>query len=430
MKKRTFPLLIGAALLAAALALFFVRRGGSVQAAEVGYKTATVTRGDIEETVSSNGNLKAVGTVNVLAQLTGTLEEVYVDFNDPVAKNQPLARINTDKLKITLKEAKAARDKAAAQAEYDAAEFEKSRQLQERALISDSDFAAKKLARLSSAAALEQAEAAWEEARLNIENYAVVLSPIAGIVLDRAVEPGETVVGSGNTNTQLFTLAENLREMEIEAAVDEMDISAVKLGQTARFTVEAYPDRAFTGTVRQIRLVPTSSDNVVSYTVIVRAANEDGALLPGMTATAEFLVSEREGVVLVPNAAFRFTPSDEGAAAARRAAFERRIANLGEAERAEELKRYDERANGARRAGSLLGGPRLMGGGPGGPPPGAGGACGARAQASDETRKTLWLLEAGNVVLRAVRTGASDGTNTEILGGDDLVGASVIVKAL
>jgi HlyD family secretion protein len=429
MKRRTVTILIVCAVVLVAAGTLIMGRSASAKTKqEAVYKTAKIARGDIEETVSSTGNLRAVGTVNVLAQLTGTLEKVYVDFNDTVTKNQPLAEINTDKLKITLKEAAAAKDKAQAQAEYDAAEYEKSRSLQASKLISDSDFAAKRLAYLSSKAALEQAEASYDEARLNIDKYAIVLSPITGIVLDRAVEEGETVVGSGNTNTQLFTLAENLRQMEIEAAVDEMDISRIKLGQSVRFTVEAYPDKKFSGSVSQIRIVPISSNNVVSYTVIVRADNADGFLLPGMTATVDFLVNQKKDVILVPSAAFRFTPADDVVAAARRKAFESRIANLSEAERAKAIKEYDARVGGGgQQAGSLLGGARRFpgGGGPGGP----GGPGGSGSTGSSATRKTLWILEAdGTVTLRAVETGASDGTNTEIVNGDALSGLAAIVR--
>ncbi len=412
------------------------------------YKTSPIAKGNIEETVSSNGNLKAVGTVDVLTQVTGTLEKVFVDFNDHVTKNQPLAEINTDKLKITLKEAQAALDKARAQYEYDEGEYRKSATLKERSLISDSELASAKLSYATSKASLVQAEAAYEEARMNIEQYAVILSPIDGIVLDRAVDPGQTVVGSGSTNTQLFTLAENLKTMDIEAAVDELDISKVKLGQKTRFTVEAYSERKFEGVVRQIRVVPETSSNVVSYTVIVRADNADGALLPGMTATLEFIISEKKDVVLVPNAALRFTPSAEIQAAARRKLFEDRIKDRPEEERKAMLAQYDERAKSSSGNGSLLGGSMggMPGGGFGGPPPGVGarpaggapggapggvpGASNAAARTSSDARKQVWLLEDdGSVSMRIVTVGSSDGANTEILNADELVGKSIITKA-
>lgn len=412
------------------------------------YQSSPVKKGNIEETVSSNGTLKAVGTVDVLTQVTGTLEKVFVDFNDRVRRNQPLAEINTDKLKIALRNAQASLDKARAQHEYDAAEHEKSRTLRERSLISDSDLAAKKLSYAASKANLAQAEASYEEARMNIEQYALILAPIDGIVLDRAVDPGQTVVGSGSTNTQLFTLAENLETMDIEASVDELDISRVKLGQTARFTVEAYSERKFEGSVRQIRVVPKTSSNVVSYTVIVRAENKDGALLPGMTATLEFLISQKKDVVLVPSATLRFAPSAELQAAARRKQFEDRIKGRPEEERAALLKQYDERvkagAAGQAGQGGLLsggmGGAPMGGGmpppgsfgGPGGGPGGApGGTSGTRSAGnSADARKTLWFLESdGSLSFRQVSVGSSDGANTEILNADDLIGKNVVTRA-
>ncbi len=430
--------------------VFLAAKKAPQASAAPSFQTSPVAKGNIEETVSSNGNLKAVGTVEVLTQVTGTLEKVYVDFNDRVKRNQPLAEINTDKLKLTLKNAKAALDKAKAQYDYESSEYQKNRMLQDRSLISDSDLASSKLSYETSKANLAQAENAYEEARMDIEQYAVILSPIDGIVLDRAVDPGQTVVGSGSTNTQLFTLAENLDVMDIEAAVDELDISRVKLGQAARFTVEAYSDRKFEGAVRQIRVVPAKSSNVVSYTVIVRTENKDGALLPGMTATLEFLISQKKDVVLVPSAALRFTPSEEIQAAARRKQFEERIADRTAEERAALLKQYDERAKtGAAGQGGLLAGagrnpmggggapmPPPGGGGPGGPGGSgsggrtAGGAAGARAAGSAaEARKTLWFLESdGSVSLKMVTVGSSDGTNTEILNAEDLVGKQVITR--
>ncbi|MFA6504818.1 MAG: efflux RND transporter periplasmic adaptor subunit [Treponemataceae bacterium] len=426
-------------------AFFFLPKSEKKQADSV-YKTSPIARGNLEETVSSNGNLKAVGTVDVLTQVTGTLEKVFVDFNDHVKKNQPLAQINTDKLKITLKQTQAALDKARAQNEYDSVEYEKSRTLRERLLISDTELASKKLAFLTSKATLLQAEASYEEARLNIENYALILSPIDGIVLVRSVDPGQTVVGSGSTNTLLFTLAENMDTMDIKALVDELDISKIKVGQNVRFSVETYTDRKFSGTIRQLRVVPSSSDNVVSYIVMISAENKDGALLPGMTATVEFLISEKKDVVLVPNTALRFTPAAEVQAIAKRKAFEERLKGRSEAERQAALKQYDDRLKtGNTGANSLLSGaqrlPRAMSGtpgglppGPGGPPPGAGGpggnATGIRLTTTSENRKSLWFLENdGSVSVRNVEVGVSDGTNTEIVAGEALIGKHVITRA-
>lgn len=422
-------------------AFFFLSAKKSKGTEAPRYVASKIVRGSIEETVSSNGSLKAVGTVDVLTQVTGTLERVRVDFNDRVARNQPLAEINTDKLKITLTQAEAALSKARAQFEYDRGEYDTSRSLRERSLISDAELASAKLAFETSKASLTQAQASYDAARMDIEQYAVVLSPIDGIVLDRSVDPGQTVV-AGNTNTRLFTLAESLKTMDIEAAVDELDISKVALGQRVRFTVEAYSDRNFEGAVRQIRVVPTSSSNVVSYTVVVRADNDDGALLPGMTATLEFIISEKKDVVLVPSSALRFSPSEEVQAAARLKAFEERIADLPADQQAELRRQFEARskAGSAAAGSSLLGGMGAPMGAPmGGPPPGAGGPPGggfgaqgssSRQAAAVENRKTLWLLEAdGSLSMRTVAAGSSDGSNTELLNADDILGRDVVVRA-
>lgn len=438
MKKRIL-FLIPLAFLLVGAGLFALRPRSAAAEAGATYKTEPIVRGDIVETVSSTGSVEAVGSVGVLAQLSGTLEDVLVDFNDRVTKGQALAKINTDKLKITLKEQEAALQKARAQHEYDQGEYEKSQKLYASALISESDLAAKKLANLTSGAVLAQAEAAYDEVRLDLDTYAVIRSPIDGIVLNRAVEVGDTVVGSGSSPTKLFTLAANLKDMDIQASVDELDISRVRVGQKATFTVEAYPDKKFEGTVRQIRVVPSSKDNVVSYTVIVRADNPDGLLLPGMTATLEFVVTEKKNAVLVPSAAFRFTPSEAVQAAARRVAFEERIAELPEDQKAEALKKYDEMAkSGSPQANSLLA-PRRIAGAAGGQPPtpkvntkrrDAAGRAAATAAAEEKTKKTLWLLEPdGTVTVKNVTVGASDATKTEILKGDSLVGAAAILRA-
>ena len=423
------------------------------------WKTSPIARGTIEQTVSSTGTLKAVGTVSVLAQVTGTLDTVAVDFNDSVRKGQLLARVNTDKLAIALKEANAALEKARAQHEFNELEYTQNKKLFEQKLISESELASYKLAWLSSRASLIQAEAAEETARLNIEEYATVLSPVDGIVLDRAVQAGQTVVGSGNTNTELFTLAESLEAMEIEVLVDELDISSIQEGMAVRFTVEAWGERQYEGRVTQIRKLPTTSNNVVSYTVIVSTSNTDESLLPGMTATADFIVTSKEDVVMVPSAALRFTPSEEIVAAARRELFVARLDEQGldTTARKAAIAEYDaaqiatktaaeqaKTTNGATNStgSSLLGGgmpmPGMM------PPPGgtrqlSGGSrtgTSSRGAGTSGTataaagRRPIWTLEDdGSLALHMVKTGASDAVNTELIDAEDLLGKKVITRA-
>jgi HlyD family secretion protein len=437
-KKIFYPLMVISAVLIAGAGFFgFSARNGAVPA---GYDRVKIIRGDIEETVSSSGRLQAVGTVNVLTQLTGTVEKVHVDFNDPVKKGQPLVELNTEMLKISLREARAALHKAKAQNEHDILTYTNNQKLAGRNLLSEFDLHASRTALEVSKANLMQAEAQYERARLNIDEYAIILSPINGIVLDRNVEKGQTVAANSGSMTQLFTLAENLKIMEISAEVDELDISKIREGMDVRFSVEAYPDKKFRGKVRQVRIVPTASNNVVNYTVIVTAENEEGFLLPGMTATTEFLVMEKKDVLLVPTAAFRFSPPEDVASAARRKMLEERLKDRPAEERAAALKQFDEARKSAKTASgtgtgsgsgqsALLGGmPRFPGAGGGARPAQGAGGEGAGTGPQDN-RKTLWLYGSdGSLTPRMVGIGVADGKNTEIRGPSDLEGRDIVLR--
>jgi HlyD family secretion protein len=436
-RKNAFLSIIGiiAAVLAAGGFLSFSGRNGK---AVTTYETAKIIRGDIEETVTSSGKLQAVGTVNVLTQLTGTVEKVHVDFNDPVKKGQPLVELNTEMLKISLREAQASLLKARAQYEHDTLTYTNNRKLSGRNLLSEFDLHASKTALEVSKANLMQAEAQYEKARLNIDEYAIILSPINGIVLDRNVEKGQTVAANSSSMTQLFTLAENLKTMEISAEVDELDISKITEVQDVRFSVEAYPEKKFLGKVRQVRIVPVTSNNVVNYTVIVSAGNEEGYLLPGMTATIEFLVMEKKDVLLVPTAAFRFSPPEDVAAAARRRMLEERLKDRPAEEREAALRQFDEARKSTKatsgtgsQQSALLGGMPRFPGPDGGtrPAQGAGTGGGVSGTGSAENRKTLWLRNPdGSLVPRMVGTGAADGKNTEIQGPADLEGRDIVLR--
>ncbi|MDR1315669.1 MAG: efflux RND transporter periplasmic adaptor subunit [Spirochaetales bacterium] len=409
----------------------FVFLGGKTGSVVAGYETAGVGRGTIEETVSSSGKLQAVGTVNVLTQLTGTVERVLVDFNDEVRKGQPLVELNTEMLKISLREAEASLAKARAQYEHSRLLFTNNQSLFERKLLSGFDLDTSKTDMEVLRAALIQAETQYEKARLNIDEYAIILSPIDGIVLDRKVEKGETVVANSGSVTQLFILAENLNTMEIKGDVDELDISSIRLGMDVRFTVEAYPERNFTGVVGQIRKVPVETDNVVNYTVIVTTENPDGILLPGMTANMEFLVMEKKDVLMVPAAAFRFSPPEDIAVAARRKLLEQRLADRPAQERQAALKQFDEEAraasrlaDGQRPGGGFFSMPRFGGGGRANQQNAS-----VRQGSAGAARRPLWFLDGdGSLSLRMVRTGVVDSLNIELLEAEDLEGLSVVIR--
>jgi HlyD family secretion protein len=266
-----------------------------------------VTRGDLEVTISSTGTLEAIDSVEVGTQVSGALAEVRVDFNDTVRAGDVLAVLDPELLDASLREAEAglARNRALlAQAEAD---LERRRALLDAGVVATSDFAVYQTAVATARATVDSAAAQVARAREN-RAHAVINSPIDGVVIERAVEPGQTVAASFNT-PRLFLLARDLAKMRILAEVDEGDIGLVRVGQTARFTVAAHPERELAGAVTQIRLQPKVEQNVVKYTVVVDAANEEGLLLPGMTATVDFVVDTATGVLMVPAGAARVEPN-------------------------------------------------------------------------------------------------------------------------
>ncbi len=282
------------------------------------WRTAPLTRGPIEVTVTATGAVEAVTTVEVGTQVSGIVASMHADFNSQVSKGQVIARIDTTLLHAALVDARAGLERAAAQERQAAAERDRARELSSRDLISRSEWESAEAAARVAAANLSSARAGLERARINLR-YAIIESPIDGIVLDRAVDPGQTVAASLNAPT-LFTLAGDLREMLVRAAVDEADIGRVRQGQRATFTVDAYPDTAFEGSVEQVRLLPKVTQNVVTYDVILRAGNPDHLLMPGMTASLTIVTARRDSVLRAPAAALRFTPPEADGGAGRRAA--------------------------------------------------------------------------------------------------------------
>lgn len=309
-----------------AVALIAVLAGGwwwwQGQAATpaVTYTTEAVTLGSLSVTVTATGSVQPTTQVDVSSELSGTLASVDVDFNDPVTVGQVLARLDDTKVRAQLANAEAqlAGAKARlAQAEATASESEANLTQQQeldrrgvsarRELISFQAEAARAKAAVDIARAdLTLAEANLELARADLEKT-VLRSPVAGIVLNRAVEPGQIVASSLNTPV-LFTLAEDLTRMELRVDVDEADIGRVAVGQKAVFTVDAHPDRSFPAVITQVRQAPEETDSIVTYKAILSVDNPEGLLRPGMTATAVITVSERTDALLVPNAALRYAP--------------------------------------------------------------------------------------------------------------------------
>jgi HlyD family secretion protein len=289
-------------------AVFFVQRSRASKQ-EPDFKFEVLKRGDIKNVVSSTGTLSAVGTVAVGSQISGTVEKVLVDYNAKVKKGQLLAVVDKTMLEASVRDTEASVAKSQAQLNQAQTEYQRNDKLFQGGYVSEMDFLSAKTSVETAKAALTSAQAALQRAQTNLK-YAEIRSPIAGTVIERTIDAGQTIAASMNAPT-LFTIAEDLARMQIEASVDESDIGQIKEGMSVNFTVQAYPDQKFTGTVRQIRLKPTTVQDVVNYTVVVDAANAQGVLLPGMTATVEFLVQERKDVLLVSNTALSFQPSQE-----------------------------------------------------------------------------------------------------------------------
>ncbi len=356
-----------------------------------GYRFVSVERGDLESVVSSTGTLDAVTTVEVGTQVSGRIAEIYVDYNDTVEEGQLIARIDSTLLEIAVREAQANLERLEAQQRQAEREFERSTKLYEEQVLAEIDF---NQARYD----LEVANASVKSAAVNLDRarqdlaYATITAPISGTVVERGVDVGQTVAASFSA-PQLFNIAGDLSRMRILASVDESDIGLIEEGQTARFTVQAYPEETFTGSVNQVRLDSSSQENVVNYTVVVDVDNDDGRLLPGMTATVEFLVESASDVMKVANAALRFRPTEEMMAALR----ERRQEGRPRPTEASADERSD--AEGALPPGEDAG------------------------RSAPEDSALLWYVgDDGGLDAVPVRTGLSDGQSTEIEEGERLSG--------
>lgn len=277
------------------------------------FKTETAERGEIIQSISANGTLNPVVLVNVGTQVSGTVKKLHADFNDRVKTGQVLAELDP-----SLFEAQERQDRAnlmGAQASLQLAQIKltQQRRLHEKGFASDVDFEQAQQAVAAARAQVKVAEAQLQRDRTNLR-YTVIQSPISGVVVARNVDIGQTVAASFQTPT-LFQIAQDLRKMQIDTSVAEADVGNVHVGQSVRFTVDAFPSRDFDGTVSQIRLNPTIQQNVVTYNVVVAVDNADGTLLPGMTAHVHITVARKEDVLRVPNAALRFQPKGQSNAA-------------------------------------------------------------------------------------------------------------------
>ncbi len=380
------------------------------------YETARVERGLIVAQVTATGTLSALVTVQVGSQVSGRIQKLFADFNTPVKKGKLIAKIDPELFQAALAQARA--NHVAAQADLSRARVQaadaarqsaRTRELAQRKLVAQADLDtaqanadAAQAAVDSAAGKVAQARASLEQAEVNLA-YTNIVSPIDGTVISRSVDVGQTVAASLQAPT-LFVIAEDLKKMQVDTSVAEADIGKLRDGMDASFGVDAFPNRRFQGTVRQIRNAPQTVQNVVTYDAVVDVANQDLALRPGMTANVSFVYAERANVLRVPAAALRFRPPAELLAT------ERRGTNATEASG----------------RGSGQGGQSGQGG--------AGRRGDATAPAGGGTprepdRRTVWVLRDGVATPVRIRTGVTDGSTTEVVEGDLREGDLAITDA-
>ena len=272
------------------------------------YRTLAVEKGDINQTVSANGTINPVTLVSVGTQVSGTVKKLYVDFNSRVEKGQILLELDNALLAAQQKQSLANVRSAEASLELATANEARMRSLFAQEYVSRQELDSAVQAKKAAEAQLQLAQATVEKDRANLA-YSVIRSPVSGVVIDRSVDVGQTVAASLQTPT-LFKIAQDLSRMQIDANFAEADIGNIRVGQTVRFTVDAFPNRSFKGVVKLIRLNPTTVSNVVTYDVVINVDNPEQILFPGMTAYVNIAVAERRDVLLVPNAALRFKPAN------------------------------------------------------------------------------------------------------------------------
>lgn len=272
------------------------------------FKTRTIERGDIIQTISANGTLTPVVLVNVGTQISGTVAKLYADYNDQVKVGQILAELDPALLRAQLLQSKANLLNAQVTLRIADSKLKRNRLLKEKEFISPEALEVIEQETEAARAQLAVSQAQVERDQANL-NYSVIRSPISGVVIARDVDIGQTVAANFQTPI-LFQIAKDLQQMQINISVAEADIGQLHIGQLINFTVDAFSQRKFTGTVKQIRLNPTIQENVVTYNVVAMVDNDDGALLPGMTANIHFVVRQKDDVLRVPNAALRYQPKD------------------------------------------------------------------------------------------------------------------------
>lgn len=349
-KKKTLVIVAVAAI--AALAVWLLSGGKKEE--KITFDTAAVAPANIMNSITATGTIEPVTSVTVGTQVSGIVSKLFVDYNSVVKKGQVIAELDKTNLMSQLNTAKTQLATAQSQLNYQTANYNRYKTLFEKGLVAADDF---DNAKLSYTQAKEQVASAKEEVQRAQTNlgYATITSPIDGVVLSKSVEEGQTVAASFST-PELFTIAQDLTNMQVVADVDEADIGDVKEGERVTFTVDAYPDDTFEGEVKQVRQEATTTNNVVTYEVVISAPNADLKLKPGLTANVTIYTAERNGVLSVPSKALRFTPQKETVG-------KMKIVDVANA------------------------------------------------------KNKVWTIEGNSIVAHKVNIGMTDGTNTQIVGG-------------
>ncbi len=353
------------------------------------YRLQEVIKGEISQVVSANGTINPVTLVNVGTQVSGTVKKLYVDFNSKVEKGQILLKLDDALLAAQQKQSLANVQSANASLELTTANEARMRNLFAQEYVSRQELDTAVQAKKAAEAQLQLARATVEKDHANLA-YSVIRSPVSGVVVDRSVDVGQTVAASLQTPT-LFKIAQDLSKMQIDANFAEADIGNIRVGQTVRFTVDAFAGRNFQGEVKLIRLNPTTVQNVVTYDVVINVDNPEQILLPGMTAYVSIAVARRKNALLVPNVALRFKPAND-----------------------------DSQKNTARQAPDNA---QKRGGGQAGSTTGGG----ASKPKRDALSGKVYVLERGKLTPISVSLGITDNRNTEIVAGDLKEGVQIVV---
>ena len=414
---RRFLYIVVAALAVAVAVFFYLRRTPGDGAGQ--YRTAVVDRGDVTMTVTATGTLSAVTTVQVGSQVSGIISALYADFNSPVKKGQLVAELDPTPFQTVVEQRRG--DLARAEVDRRNADITLKRQkrLFAEGLTTQADLDGAQAGYDGTSAQVEQTKAALRQVETNLR-YTRILSPIDGVVVDRQYDVGQTVAASFQAPT-LFTIAQDLTKMQVQADVDQSDIGRVRVGLPAHFTVDAYPEEEFRGTIAQVRLNATAIQNVITYPVILEVANPEEKLRPKMTADVTIEVETVRDVLRVPNAALRFRPEGKaGAAGASPTGAQGASPARGHGAAPARGGREQDHGAGAARAG----------GAPAGGFAAVQGVFPQAGAAPEQSRRTdtVYVLEGGkDLKPYAIRTGLSDGRYSQVVEGELQPGMTIVV---